>query len=620
MIGRQLQGDAEEMLEDLYQQTLARIEGKRQLLATGFAKRQRLVLGVYQEKVEAAMKRHRESETMARLARRDHTLWKPSAEHERLIVERLGWLDLPASDRIDRDPLRAAREDSKAAGWRHVVLMGMGGSVLAAQALAEVFGPQPGYPQLLVLNSTDPAAVARIEATVDLARTLFVVASKTGKTLETLALARYFYGKARERFGETAGEHFVAITDPGSEQESEAKALAFRRIFLNPPDMNGRYAALSYLGLAPAALVGVDVEGVLDAGREMQQACSPNVAEGNNPGLWLGTVLAVLAAQGRDKLTLITSPEITPLASWIEQLVAASTGKEGKGIVPVIGETLGTPFQYDDDRVIIYLRLDGSADDLDEGIRRLQQAGHPVVSIELRDRRDVGAEFYRWMFATAIAGALMQINPFEEPNVAEGKEATGRLVELFAAPESPPLPDETPVLIEEDVALYADASLDSLLEQLQGEHDYQTTPLSGKLAAFLSLARSGDYVCLLAYVPPHPEIVAALEGIRARIRHILKRAVTLGYGPRSLHSSSQLHRGGPNTGVFILFTANNDFDLAIPGMPFGFRALKRAEAIGDLEAMRARGRRIVRVDLGADVESGLRKVTAALEAAAEKRG
>jgi transaldolase/glucose-6-phosphate isomerase len=356
---------------------------------------------------------------------------------------------------------------------------------------------------------------------------------------------------------------------------------------------------------------------VLDAAAEMQHACSSGVAESNNPGLWLGTVLAVLAAQGRDKLTLITSPEIAPLSGWIEQLIAASTGKAGKGIVPVVGETLGTPFQYDDDRLIVYLRLDGAADDLDEGIRRLQQAGHPVVSIDLRDRRDIGAEYYRWMFATAIAGMVMEINPFEEPDVAEGKQSTASLLETFEAQGV--LSDETPVLVEEDVALYADASLDSLLDQLQSEHEYQTTPLSGKLAAFLSLARSGDYVCLLAYVPPHPEIVDALEGIRARIRHILKRAVTLGYGPRSLHSSSQLHRGGPNTGVFILFTATNEFDLSIPGMPFGFSALKRAEAIGDLEAMRARGRRIVRVDLGADLEAGLRKVTAALEAAAEKR-
>lgn len=617
IIGRQLQGDGVEMLEEAFDEAIDRVGGKRQLLSSGFNRRQRMVLGVYQDAVESELRRLREQKSIVRMWAHDPTLWKDTPEHTNIIASRLGWLNLPSSGQIDRERLRALRDESRTQGWQHVVVMGMGGSILAAEVLWGVFGPQPGYPSLIVLNSTDPAMIRRVEQSIDLTRTLFVVASKTGKTLETLALQQYFYERCREALGAQAGAHFIAITDPGSDLEEQAREYGFRHILLNPPDMNGRYAALSYLGLAPAALVGLEAERILDTGAEMQAACGSNVMGSNHPGLRLGVVLAVLARQGRDKLTLFTSPEIAPIGDWIEQLVAASTGKEGQGIVPVIGSTVGLPHDYDDDRLIVHMRLEGVPSELESGVRRLQQAGHPVVTLELRDRYDLGAEFYRWAFATAVAGMVLGIDPFDEPNVAEGKRHTARLLEALQQAGS--LPEEPPVLVEDNVALYADAGMKSLLEALQEQHDYQTTRLSGLLAAFLSLARSGDYVSLLAYVPPYPEYAEALNGIGRRIRHILKRAVTLGFGPRSLHSTGQLHKGGPNTGVFIMFTATDEADLPVPGTAYGFSALKRAEAVGDLEALRARGRRIVRVDLGTDVAAGLEKVTAALEAAAEKR-
>ncbi len=609
----QLQVDGVESFIDSFKKLIARIEGKRKLLTSGFMQRQKLVLGIYQQPVEAEIKRLREQKSITRTWAHDASLWKDEPEHVKSIANRLGWLTIANDGRVDRQRLRDLRDESKRLGWQHVVLLGMGGSSLAPEVLWKMFGQQDGYPALIVLDSTDPEAILNVERAINLDKTVFIIASKSGTTLETLSMQRYFYAK----YGADAGDHFVAITDPGSKLEGWAKDLKFRHTFLNPADIGGRYAALSYFGMVPAALIGLDFEKILDTGAEMQQACSPNVMGNNHPGVWLGAIMAVLATKGRDKITFITSPEIESFGDWAEQLIAESTGKEGKGIVPVTGATAGMPHDYDDDRLFVYLRLDDSNGNPDTQVRMLQEAGSPIVTLEMRDRYDIGAEFFRWEFATAVAGMVLAINPFDEPNVTESKNNTNRLLEVFK--KEGHLPAESPVLTEDSVSLYASAATAKTLHDLCVQHAYNASELAGLLAAYLSMARSGDYVALMAYVAQTPDNVQALELIRRKLRHTFKRAVTLGFGPRFLHSTGQLHKGGPNTGLFIQITVEDKANPSIPEAPYGFSTLKQAQAAGDLQSLQSKDRRVVRLHLTGDVDKGLHKILDAIYAAAEKR-
>jgi len=612
-ITRQLQVDGVESFVDSFKKLIARIEGKRKLLMSGFMQRQKLVLGIYQQPVEAEIKRLREQKSITRTWAHDASLWKDEPDHVKSITSRLGWLTIATDGRVDRQRLRDLRDESKRLGWKHVVLLGMGGSSLAPEVLWKTFGQQEGYPALIVLDSTDPEAILNVERASNLDKTLFIVASKSGTTLETLSLQRYFYAK----YGVDAGDHFIAITDPGSKLEGWAKDLKFRHTFFNPADIGGRYAALSYFGMVPAALVGLDFDKILDTGAEMQQACSPNVMGNNHPGIWLGAIMAVLATKGRDKVTIIGSPEIESFGDWAEQLIAESTGKEGKGIVPVTGATVGMPHDYDDDRVFIYLRLDDSRGNPDTQVRMLQEAGNPIVTLELRDRYDIGAEFFRWEFATAVAGMVLAINPFDEPNVTESKNNTNRLLEQFK--QTGQLPAESPVLSEDGVSLYVDATTAKVLQDLCVQHAYNASDLAGLLAAFLSLNRSWDYIALLAYLAQTTDNVQALELIRRKLRHTFKRAVTLGFGPRFLHSTGQLHKGGPDRGLFIQITVEDKANPAIPEAPYGFSILKQAQALGDLQSLQSKGRRVARLHLTGDVDKGLHKILDAIYAAAEKR-
>jgi transaldolase/glucose-6-phosphate isomerase len=612
-ITRQLQEDGVEAFSESFRKLIERIEGKRKLLMSGFMQRQKLVLGVYQQAVEAEIKRLREQKSITRFWARDASLWKTEPEHVKSITSRLGWLTVASDGRVDRKRLAELRDESRRLGWKHVVLLGMGGSSLAPEVLWKTFGQQSGFPALIVLDSTDPAAIEEAEKTLDLSKTVFIVASKSGTTLETLSMQRYFYAK----YGADAGEHFIAITDPGSRLEGWAKDLKFRHIFLNPEDIGGRYSALSYFGMVPAALIGLDFEKIMDRGVEMQNACGANVTGNNHPGIWLGAIMGVLAGQGRDKVTFITSPEIASFGDWAEQLIAESTGKEGKGIVPVTGATVGLPHDYDDDRLFVYLRLDNSNGNPDTQVRMLQEAGHPIVRLELRDTYDIGAEFFRWEFATAVAGMILKINPFDEPNVTESKNNTNRLLDAFK--QEGHLPQAQPVLTEDGVSLFADASTASTLQDLCRQHSYNASELAGLLAGFLSMARSGDYVALMAYLRMSPEYVESLELIRRKIRHTFKRAVTLGFGPRFLHSTGQLHKGGPNNGLFIQFTVDDATNPAIPEATYGFSVLKQAQAAGDLQSLQGHGRRVIRLHLSGDVNRGLHKVLDAIAAAAEKR-
>lgn len=459
-----------------------------------------------------------------------------------------------------------------------------------------------------MLDSTVPERIQQIEDAIDLPKTLFIVASKSGSTIETDCFYRYFYDKTGRN-----GRQFIAITDPGSQLAQTAETEGFREVFLNPADIGGRYSALSYFGLVPAALMGIDLQALWDSAAEIIRASNNNVSAAQHPSAYLGAIIGALALNGRDKLCLFSSPSIATFGSWVEQLVAESTGKEGKGILPVVGATIGKPHDYASDRVFVYLKVEddpGNAE-LDPRIRALREAGHPRITITLKDRYALGGEFFRWEYATAIAGHLLEINPFDEPNVTESKNNTSRLLDHFQAHGH--FPEVTPLLQTDRVALYLNETTRQILFQVGEKHSYDTSDAVQLLAAQIMGTHAGDYFALLAYLPQDPAIAEKLEEIRRRIRHVTRRAVTIGYGPRYLHSTGQLHKGGANNGVFLQFTHDDALDLPIPGMPFSFGTLKTAQAAGDFEALTTHKRRAIRIHLGQNPLASLDTVIAAIQ-------
>ena len=460
------------------------------------------------------------------------------------------------------------------------------------------FGTFPGYPELLVLDSTDPAQVRAAEARVDLGRTLFVVSSKSGTTLEPNIFKQYFFERARQAVGaEKAGDHFVAITDPGSKLEQVARADGFRHVFFGLPSIGGRYSALSDFGMAPAALMGLDVGRLLGQAGAMARACAAAVSAEQNPGVALGVVLGVLAAHGRDKITLVASPGIHDLGAWLEQLLAESTGKAGRGLIPVDREPLGPPDAYGGDRLFVYVQLEAAPDTVqDRKVAELERAGHAVVRIAMRDPYDIGAEFFRWEIATAVAGAVLGIHPFDQPDVEASKVATRRLTDAFERDGQ--LPAEAPIAEAEGIRLFADPR--NARELGGGERT-----LPGLLRAHLGRIRPGDYAAFLAYVEMTAGHETALQAIRTRIRDRYRIATCVGFGPRFLHSTGQAYKGGPSTGVFLQVTCDDAVDLPVPGQRYTFGVVKAAQARGDLEVLAERGRRALRVHLGPDVAAGL---------------
>jgi hypothetical protein len=471
----------------------------------------------------------------------------------------------------------------------------MGGSSLCPEVLATTFGSRsnpagPGIP-VQVLDSTDPDAVAAVEAGGDPDRTLFVVASKSGGTIEVASFENFFWRRALDRVGlPRASKQFCAITDLNTELHLRARDR-YHQVFVNPSDIGGRYSALSLFGLVPAALLGIDVKGLVARGQEMARACQKDDIR-DNPGASLGAFLGALAKQGRDKLTLLLGPEVASLGAWIEQLVAESTGKLGRGIVPVDLEPAGPPAVYGDDRMFVVVTVKGGGAPAGVDVAGLRMAGHPVLEIVLPDTLALGAEFYRWEFATAVAGASLGINPFDEPNVTEAKEATARAIKAFW--QKGALPDPGPVLSNEGAGAAA---------------------LAADLLAHLSTASPGDYICLSAFFRQTPERDRLLSELRRVCRDRWHVATTLGYGPRFLHSTGQLHKGGPNNGVFVQLTGRSGTDLQVPERGFGFGVLRDAQALGDLEALRQHRRRAVRVALGQDIEAGLTRLLAVLTSA-----
>jgi transaldolase/glucose-6-phosphate isomerase len=516
----------------------------------------------------------------ARLWQKDHTLWVPEPVPE--LTDRLGWLDLPESARSSVAEWTGLAEEVKASGTEQVVLLGMGGSSLAPEVFQRTFGKRSGYPELIVLDSTHPGAVRWVESRLNLRRALFVVSSKSGTTTETLSLFQYFWQRVSETRS-SPGKQFIAITDPNTPLEKLASSRGFRAVLHAPEDVGGRYSALTAFGMAPAALIGVDIERVLQRAQGMRQACSPSVPASENPGLILGAVIGEAAAKGRDKVTIITSSSLQAFPAWIEQLIAESTGKNGKGIVPVVDEELGDGGVYGHDRLFVSLQLKGDAD-ITQGSEwsALERSVHPVVRIDLADAYDLGREFYRWEIAVAAAGSVLGINPFDQPDVQLAKDLARQAMEKQSAKE------DAPAAAAEGI------------------------PSKESVLRALSALKAGDYFSIQAYVPPVPEAASLLQKIRIAVRDRFRVATTLGFGPRFLHSTGQLHKGGPNSGVFWQLTDDPADDLPVPETRYTFGRLIKAQAAGDQAALRQRGRRVQRLNLGKDIEQGLEAILSAV--------
>jgi transaldolase/glucose-6-phosphate isomerase len=553
--------------------------------------------------VQAALKDWQTGNKMARLWQGDSSLW--TGEDEDKWV---GWLPIVDDQLSHLKQLNDAASDAARAGFTDALLLGMGGSSLCPEVLKITYGKQSGHPELHVLDSTDPAQIKSIESQVDLPRTLCIVASKSGGTLEPNIFKQYFFDLIQQTVGkDKAGEHFIAITDPGSKMQQVAERDHFRKIFFGVASIGGRYSALSNFGMVPAAIMGLDLSKFLQRTNEMAQACKPEVPADQNPGAVLGAILGTLGNLGRNKVTFITSPGIHDLGAWLEQLIAESTGKVGKGLVPVDREALGTPEVYGSDRVFVHLRLANEPDTAQkQKLDALRSVGHPVVEIELADTYDLGQEFFRWEIATAVAGSILKINPFNQPDVEASKIVTRELTEAYE--KSGKLPEETPLFDDGAIKLFTDERNAANLNKLAGND----RSLTGFLRAHLSQFNPGDYMALLAYIEMNSAHEEALQSMRHAVRDRKHVATCLGFGPRFLHSTGQAYKGGPNTGVFLQITCDDANDLPVPGQKYTFGVVKAAQARGDFQVLADRKRRALRVHLPNDVDSGLETLSRAL--------
>lgn len=513
----------------------------------------RINLAIYQARVSLVAKR---------LRGKDPSLWTTDESVGRMIENSLGWLNVAKEMTGVVRELREFAEEVRQK-FRHVMVCGMGGSSLCPEVLAQTFGQQPEFPELLVLDSTDPDVLAEFASRIEVEKCLFVIASKSGTTTEPNVFYRFWYDRAK------SDENFVVITDPGSPLVEQD----FAKVFLNQSDIGGRYSALSYFGMLPGALMGLDISTLLDRAQNHADM---------DAAMRLGAVIGECANVGRDKLTFVIDPRLATLGLWIEQLIAESTGKQGKGIVPIVGEPLSDSSVYGDDRVFVSISLKGATKDINEKLDELAEAGHPIIRRELSDLYDLGAEFFAWEFATACAGWRLGINPFDQPNVQEAKDATKELLAEFT--KNGHLPDSAPEM--------------SLTDAVQSQ---------------LAAIKPGDYIAFLNYIEPTPEIDQQFQQIRTYLRDKTHCATTVGYGPRFLHSTGQLHKGGPNSGVFFQIGAKDKTDFPIPGETYTFSVLKEAQALGDFRALQAHDRRVVRIDLGDDPLSGLERLAEACQ-------
>jgi transaldolase/glucose-6-phosphate isomerase len=523
----------------------------------------------------------------------------------------VGWLPIIEQELADVKRLRDFAKEVKQRGLSDVVLLGMGGSSLGPEVLGETFGRQSGWPRFHMLDSTDPAQIKAIERAVDLANTLFIVSSKSGSTLEPNIFMEYFLDRVEAvRGADKAAEQFVAVTDPGSSLEQRAKQLHFSHVFYGVPSIGGRYSVLSKFGLVPAAAMGLDVKRLLETAQRMERSCGPDVPPMENPGVTLGVAMGVAATRfGRDKVTIVASPGIADLGAWLEQLLAESTGKLGHGLIPLAGEPLTTPEGYGSDRFFAYLELDGQVDASQrKAVEALERAGHPVARIRVKDSWHIGQQFFCWEIATAVAGAIIGIDPFDQPDVEASKNKTSALTQDYEKSHS--LPKDEPVFRENGLAVYADARYAAEL----GQHATLSGYLKSHFGHVHAGAKAGDYVALLAYIERDEAHTQALTAMRRRIRDRTHAATCLGFGPRFQHSTGQAYKGGPNSGVFLQVTCDNPADIDVPGHFYSFGVVKAAQARGDLDVLVERGRRALRIHLK-DVDAGLVELARAMETA-----
>jgi glucose-6-phosphate isomerase len=557
-------------------------------------------------KVKATVADWQSGGKMQRLWQRDAKLWTGSDEGSWL-----GWLDIVEEQIAQHDQLVKVAKEVQTRGFKDVLLLGMGGSSLCPEVLRMTFGRTPHFPTLHVLDSTDPAQVKAFEHQVDIANTLFIVSSKSGSTLEPNIFKQYFFERTKQAVGAVkVGSHFIAITDPGSKMQQVAEADRFLHVFFGRPSIGGRYSALSNFGMVPAAVIGVDTKKFLDRAAAMVRACGAGVSVEDNPGAALGAVLGTAANAGRDKVTIITSPGIADLGAWLEQLLAESTGKIGKGIIPVDREHLTSPDIYGSDRVFVYVRLESGADaDQDAKVATTEKAGHPVVRIAMADIYELGAEFFRWEIATAVAGSIIGINAFNQPDVEASKIVTRDLTSAYEKTGS--LPAEKPVVEDSGVKLFTDEINAAELAKAAGGDK----SLVGYLKAHLARIKAGDYFAVLGYIQMNAEHEESLQALRHLVRDNKRVATVLGFGPRFLHSTGQAYKGGPNSGVFLQITCDDAVELPVPGQKYTFGIVKAAQARGDFQVLADRGRRALRVHLGSNLKAGLATLQAAIQKA-----
>jgi glucose-6-phosphate isomerase len=553
--------------------------------------------------VEAAAADWSANQKVARFWQKDASLWTNDGEEKWL-----GWLDIVERQQQDLATYAELGAEIETADFQTVLLLGMGGSSLCPEVLAVTFGQRPGFPELRIVDSTDPEQVWTVRNEVNLADTLVVVASKSGSTLEPNVLKQFFFNEMKNAVSsDEAGSHFIAITDPGSKMDQVAKDDGFRYIFYGDPEIGGRFSALSPFGVVAATLAGLNTEKLLDEAAKAVASAKLEPAE--NPAAQLGLLLGTAANAGRDKLTIFTSPEIADLGAWMEQLVAESTGKLGKGITPVDREVIAAPEFYGKDRIFAYIRYAGTADSSqDAKVAAIEAAGHPVVTIEIADLYEIFGQFFTWEVATSVAGSVMGINPFNQPDVESAKIETRTLTAAYE--ETGKLPAREPVLEGEGFKLYATESYAATLKAAA-----PAGTLAGYLRAHLSQIHEGDYFAALAYLPMFAENEAAIQRLRHKVRDKKHVATCLGFGPRFLHSTGQDYKGGPNTGVFLQITADHTVDVEIPGQKLTFGVVIDAQAAGDLAVLESRGRRALRVHLGVDLAAGLEMLAAAVDEA-----
>jgi transaldolase / glucose-6-phosphate isomerase len=562
--------------------------------------------GDLQTAVKASIDDWKANDKVKRLWARDTSLWTKTDENKWL-----GWLGITEDQITRRQQFQAIATEIRDAGFAHAVLLGMGGSSLCVEVLEKTFGKVAGYPQIHVLDSTDPAQVRAVESRIDMAKTIFIVSSKSGSTLEPNIFKQYFFERVKQAVGPgEAGKRFIAITDPDSHMQKVAEGEGFRHIFFGLPSIGGRYSALSNFGMIPGAIQGIDIAKFLDQAEEMVHACASVVPADQNPGVILGAILGTLQRQGRDKVTLFASPGIDDLGAWLEQLLAESTGKQGKGLIPVDREEIGAPEVYGADRIFVYLRLENGADPKQEAaVQSLVKAGQPVVQIGLRDTYELGQEFFRWEIATAVAGSIIGINAFNQPDVEASKIETRKLTDEYE--KTGALPAESAFFEGDGVKLFADERNAGELKQAAGKN----ANLAGFLRAHLSRLRAGDYFAVLGYIQMNEGHERQLQSLRHAVRDKNRVATCLGFGPRFLHSTGQAYKGGPNSGVFLQITCDDAQDLQVPGQKYTFGVVKAAQARGDFQVLAERGRRALRIHVGKDVAAGLTKLDRALREA-----